>query len=78
MSSKKYQNLLVIVISVISSILGSKVIDMYGWIPGLLTAAAIGAVLGLGGKYLFKKFFVEQINKKELYSSLLKSIFLFC
>lgn len=32
MSSKKYQNLLVIVISVISSILGSKVIDMYGWI----------------------------------------------
>ena len=43
MSSKKYQNLLVIVISVISSILGSKVIDMYGWIPGLLTAAVIGA-----------------------------------
>jgi len=32
---------------------------MYGWIPGLLTAAAIGAVIGLGGKYLFKFF-----NKK--------------
>ena len=60
MSSKKYHNLLVIVISVISSILGSKVIDMYGWIPGLLTAAAIGVVIGLGGKYLFKFF-----NKTE-------------
>jgi len=59
-SSKKYQNLLIIVTFVISSILGSKVIDMYGWIPGLLTAAAIGAVIGLGGKYLFKFF-----NKTE-------------
>ena len=60
MSSKKYQNLLIIVTSVISSILGSKVIDMYGWIPGLLTAAVIGAVIGLGGKYLFRFF-----NKTE-------------
>ena len=60
MSSKKYQNILIIVISVISSILGSKVIDMYGWVPGLLTAAVTGAVIGLGGKYLFKFF-----NKTE-------------
>ena len=60
MSSKKYQNLLIIVTSVISSILGSKAIDMYGWIPGLLTAAAIGAVIGLSRKYLFKFF-----NKTE-------------
>ena len=60
MSSKKYQNLLIIVTSVISSILGSKVIDMYGWIPGLLTAVAIGVVIGLGGKYLCKFF-----NKTE-------------
>ena len=61
MSSKKYQNLLIIVISAISSILGSKVIDMYWWIPGLLTAAVIGAVIGLGGKYLFK--FLIKLNR---------------
>lgn len=52
--NKKYQNMIVIIASMSSAIIGGRIIDEYGWVIGLITAAITGAVIGLLGKIILK------------------------
>ena len=53
--NKKYRNIIIIIASVSSAILGGRVINNYGWIAGIFTAAFIGAVVGIVGRVVIKK-----------------------
>ena len=53
--NKKYRNIIIIIGSVSSAILGGQVINNYGWIAGIFTAAFIGAVVGIVGRVVIKK-----------------------
>lgn len=53
--NKKYRNIIIIIASVSSAILGGQVINNYGWIAGIFTAAFIGAVVGIVGRVVIKK-----------------------
>ncbi|WP_249069328.1 glycerol transporter [Leptotrichia sp. oral taxon 218] len=52
--NKKYQNMIVIMASISSAIIGGRIIDEYGWVIGLITAAITGAVVVLLGKIILK------------------------
>ena len=52
--NKKYQNMIVIMASISSAIIGGRIIDEYGWVIGLITAAITGAVVGLLGIIILK------------------------
>ena len=52
---KKYRNIIIIIASVSSAILGGQVINNYGWIAGIFTAAFIGAIVGIAGRVVIKK-----------------------
>ena len=51
---KKYRNIIIIIASVSSAILGGRVVSNYGWIAGIFTAAFIGAVVGIAGRVVIK------------------------
>lgn len=53
--NKKYRNIIIIIASVSSAILGGQVINNYGWIAGIFTAAFIGAIVGIVGRVVIKK-----------------------
>ena len=53
--NKKYRNIIIIIASVSSVILGGQVINNYGWIAGIFTAAFIGAIVGIAGRVVIKK-----------------------
>ena len=53
--NKKYRNIIIIIASVSSAILGGQVINNYGWIAGIFTAACIGAIVGIAGRVVIKK-----------------------
>lgn len=53
--NKKYRNIIIIIASVSSAILGGRVINNYGWIAGIFTAAFIGAIVGTVGRVVIKK-----------------------
>ena len=53
--NRKYRNIMIIIASVSSAILGGQVINNYGWIAGIFTAAFIGAVVGIVGRVVIKK-----------------------
>lgn len=55
MMNRKYRNIMIIIASVSSAILGGQVINNYGWIAGIFTAAFIGAVVGIVGRVVIKK-----------------------
>ena len=46
--------MIVIMASISSAIIGGRIIDEYGWVIGLITAAITGAVVGLLGKIILK------------------------
>ena len=48
--NKKYQNMIVIMASISSAIIGGRIIDEYGWVIGLITAA----IVVLLGKIILK------------------------
>ena len=52
--NKKYPNMIVIMASISSAIIGGRMVDEYGWVIGLITAAITGAVVGLLGKIILK------------------------
>ena len=52
--NKKYKNIMVIIASVFSAIVGGRVVDNYGWIAGILVAVFIGAVVGIVGRIVIK------------------------
>ena len=52
---KKYRNIIIIIASASSVILGGQVINNYGWIAGIFTAAFIGAIVGIVGRVVIKK-----------------------
>ena len=52
--NKKYQNMIVIMASISSAIIGGRIIDEYGWVIDLITNAITGAVVGLLGKIILK------------------------
>ena len=52
--NKKYRNIIIIIASVSSAILGGRVINNYGWIAGTFAAAFIGAVVGIVGRVVIK------------------------
>ena len=52
--NRKYRNIMIIIASVSSAILGGQVINNYGWIAGIFTAAFIGAVVGIVGRVIIK------------------------
>ena len=52
--NKKYSNIIIIIASVSSAILGGQVINNYGWIAGVFAAAFIGAVVGIVGRVVIK------------------------
>ena len=52
--NKKYSNIIIIIASVSSAILGEKIVSNYGWIAGIFTAAFIGAVVGIVGRVVIK------------------------
>jgi len=52
--NKKYRNIIIIIASVSSAILGGQVINNYGWIAGIFTAAFIGAIVGIVGRIVIK------------------------
>ena len=52
--NKKYRNIIIIIASVSSAILGGRVISNYGWIAGIFTAAFIGAVVAIVGRVVIK------------------------
>ena len=54
MDRKYYQQFVIIVASVFSVMLSTKIISEYGWVKGLISAAIIGAVVGIIGKILLK------------------------
>ena len=51
---KKYRNIIIIIASVSSAILGGRVISNYGWVAGVFAAAFIGAVVGIVGRIVIK------------------------
>ena len=53
--NKKYRNIIIIIASVSSAILGGQVINNYGWIAGVFTAAFIGTIVGIVGRVVIKK-----------------------
>ncbi len=53
--NKKYRNIMIIIASVSSAILGGQVINNYGWIAGIFTAAFIGTIVGIVGRVVIKK-----------------------
>ena len=53
--NKKYRNIIIIIASVFSAIVGGRVVDNYGWIAGIFAAAFIGAVVGIVGRVVIKK-----------------------
>lgn len=53
--NKKYRNIIIIIASVSSAILGGQVINNYGWIAGVFAAAFIGAIVGIVGRVVIKK-----------------------
>ena len=53
--NKKYRNIIIIIASVSSAILGRRVVSNYGWIAGIFTAAFIGAIVGIVGRVVIKK-----------------------
>jgi V-type sodium ATP synthase, J subunit len=52
--NKKYRNIIIIIASVFSAIVGGRVVDNYGWIAGILVAVFIGAVVGIVGRIVIK------------------------
>ena len=67
--NKKYRNIIIIIASVSSAILGGQVINNYGWIAGIFTAAFIGAIVGIVGRVVIKKIkakynFLQSQNKE--------------
>ena len=52
--NKKYRNIIIIIASVSSAILGGQVINNYGWIAGIFTAAFIGTIVGIVGRVIIK------------------------
>lgn len=52
--NKKYQNMIVIMASISSAIIGGRIIDEYGWVIGLITAVITGVVVVLLGKIILK------------------------
>ena len=52
--NKKYRNIIIIIASVSSAILGGRVISNYGWIAGIFAAVFIGAVVGIVGRIVIK------------------------
>ena len=52
--NKKYRNIIIIIASVSSAILGGQVINNYGWIAGIFTASFIGAIVGIVGRVVIK------------------------
>ena len=52
--NRKYRNIMIIIASVFSAILGGRVVSNYGWIAGIFTAAFIGAVVGIAGRVVIK------------------------
>ena len=52
--NRKYRNIIIIIASVSSAILGERVISNYGWIAGTFAAAFIGAVVGIVGRVVIK------------------------
>lgn len=52
--NRKYRNIMIIMASVFSAILGGRVVSNYGWIAGIFTAAFIGAVVGIVGRVVIK------------------------
>ena len=53
--NKKYRNIIIIIASVSSAILGGQVINNYGWMAGIFTAVFIGAIVGIVGRVVIKK-----------------------
>ena len=53
--TKNNRNIIIIIASESSAILGGQVINNYGWIAGIFTAAFIGAVVGIVGRVVIKK-----------------------
>ncbi len=53
--NRKYRNIMIIIASVSSAILGGQVINNYGWIAGIFTAAFIGTIVGIVGRVVIKK-----------------------
>ena len=53
--NKKYRNIIIIIASVSSAILGGQIVSKYGWIAGIFTAAFIGAIVGIVGRVVIKK-----------------------
>ena len=67
--NKKYRNIIIIIASVSSAILGGQVINNYGWIAGIFTAAFIGTIVGIVGRVVIKKIkakynFLQSQNKE--------------
>ena len=52
--NKKYRNIIIIIASVSSAILGGRVINNYGWMAGVFAAAFIGAIVGIVGRVVIK------------------------
>ena len=52
--NKKYRNIIIIIASVFSAIVGGRVVDNYGWIAGILVAVFIGDVVGIVGRIVIK------------------------
>ena len=52
--NKKYRNIIIIIASVSSAILGGQIVSNYGWIAGIFTAAFIGAIVGIVGRVVIK------------------------
>lgn len=52
--NKKYRNIIIIIASVSSAILGGQIVSNYGWIAGIFAAAFIGAVVGIAGRVVIK------------------------
>lgn len=53
--NRKYRNIMIIIASVPSAILGGQIVSKYGWIAGVFAAAFIGAVVGIVGRVVIKK-----------------------
>ena len=52
--NSKYRNIIIIIASVSSAILGGQIVSKYGWIAGVFAAAFIGAVVGIVGRVVIK------------------------
>ena len=55
MMNRKYRNIMIIIASVFSAILGGQIVSNYGWIAGIFTAAFIGTIVGIVGRVVIKK-----------------------